>query len=249
MKLAKGANCSKEGSKYEKEVHKIVSKIQLYNGITGKYQHFNTQKVSELGGSSASNDLVCNYNGIKNVGIEIKKGNVPDWVQCSLKCHEGKWVPSSNGKIPHECRTLFQALLNDIVLFEGGVPPFMDHDMTHEEWLETKQNTHQWNDLYSPIPEDTIAKMYKAKGCNYIQIKDYGMYHLGSDVNVCGFDVPYFSVKQYIRIRTKVHSRKNKKGFASLSVTASCIPVTLKDLEPSLYSLDSNETLPPQFCV
>ena len=247
--FSRGSRCSREGSKYEKEVHRVVSKAKLFNSKSNKYQYFNTQRAKDLGGSSCNNDLLCNHDGVRNVGIEIKKGNVPDWMQCSIKFINGKWIPSSNGKIPMKCRKLFQRLLEDFSLFDGEVPPFMKYDMTHEEWLYEKQSTTQWNDLYIPIPSNTIANMYKAKGCQYMQIKGYGLYHLGSDANVCGFDIPYFSTKQYIRIRIKVHSRTNTRGFCSLSVTASCIPDGLKDLAISKFSLDSKEALPPQFTV
>jgi len=67
------------------------------------------------------------------------------------------------------------------------------------------------NDQYIDIPSDIISRLYKAKLCNYIQISNgYGLYHLGD--NVCNFDVPLFNIEQQIRIRTKIHTRKNKKG-------------------------------------
>jgi hypothetical protein len=96
--------------------------------------------------------------------------------------------------------------------------------------------------MYIDIPNDTISKLYKAKGCHYIQISDYGLYHLGEDI--CDFGVPEFIVDQQIRIRIKVHSRKNTKGFCHLSVTAACQPKQIKQLTRSKYSLDHVNTLP-----
>lgn len=78
---------------------------------------------------------------------------------------------------------------------------------------------------------------------DYIQISDgYGLYHYLNDI--CGFGVPLFQIKQQLRIRTKIHTKKNKKGFCSLSVTIACYPKKIKDLVPSIYSLDDKTKLP-----
>jgi hypothetical protein len=50
------------------------------------------------------------------------------------------------------------------------------------------------NDLFI---NDTIAKLYSNKGCSYIQISKYGLYHLEKDI--CKFNVPYFKCKQVLR--------------------------------------------------
>ena len=99
------------------------------------------------------------------------------------------------------------------------------------------------NTRYIDIPSNTIKKLYFAKGCKYIQISDgYGLYHLGKDI--CGFDVPLFETEQQLRIRTKIHETKNKKGFCKLSVTIACQPKNIKELTPSKYSLDNKDKLP-----
>ena len=62
--------------------------------------------------------------------------------------------------------------------------------------------------------------------------------------DVCNFNVPLFKVKQKLRVRIKIHQRKNKEGFCNMSVIASCLPCDISTLEPSLYSLDNIEKLP-----
>jgi hypothetical protein len=85
--------------------------------------------------------------------------------------------------------------------------------------------------------------LYKAKGCSYVQISDgYGLYHLGNDV--CNFDVPLFNIEQRLRIRTKIHTRKDKKGFCKLSITIACQPKDIKTIPQSKYSLDDKDKLP-----
>jgi hypothetical protein len=225
-----------EGKKYELQIHNVLK----HTSILGK--PFHIQRETDLGGCSSKNDITCQYNDNK-IGIEAKKCGTPDWMQCTIKYHlvQKKWY-LDKGKIPDMCKNIFNTLLSDITIFHNHKPPFIEKQMTHEEWLEVKSKSSVFNDMYIDIPNDTISKLYKAKGCHYIQISDYGLYHLGEDI--CDFGVPEFIVDQQIRIRVKVHSRKNTKGFCDLSVTASCQPKQIKQLTRSKYSLDHVNTLP-----
>ena len=85
-------------------------------------------------------------------------------------------------------------------------------------------------------------KLYGEKNCSYIQISEKGLYHLGNDI--CDFKVPAFICEQRLRIRTKIHKKKNKKGFCKLSVTIACQPINIKNLINSKYSLDNPMKLP-----
>jgi hypothetical protein len=236
----KGSQCSVSGNNYEKKIHNICKNCDI------NHKPFNTQKEDELAGSSSKNDIECNFINEKDIGIEIKKSNTPDWMQCSIKYNNktNKWTATNKGKIPINCRELFNNLINNINLYDGEIPPFMKKSITHEEWCNIKKETNKWNDKYITIPSDSISKLYQEKKCNYIQISDgYGLYHLGKDI--CGFGVPLFNIEQQIRIRTKIHTKKNKKGFCCLSVTVACQPKDIKKLTPSKYSLDNKDKLPP----
>lgn len=234
----RGTNCSKSGSEYEKRIHDIVTNTT----INGK--RFNTQKQCQLGGSSSRIDMMCNYKKDNNIGIEIKKSTTPDWCQCSITFDiERKiWKASNKGTLLEQSRNIFNEILQEYELFGGDTPPFMTEQMTYTEWTEIKANTNKWDDEYLDIPNDTISKLYKQKGCQYIQISDYGLYHFGNDI--CGFGVPEFNIEQEMRIRMKIHKRTTKNGFCILSVTASCKPKKIRKLNKSQYSLDSIDTLP-----
>ena len=239
LKKHKGSQCSKSGNDYEKQIYRVVNKCSL-NG-----KPFNTQKEDELAGSSSKNDIVCNFIDEKDIGIEGKIYTTPDWMQCSIQFDTTKnsWIPSKKSKNPPECSVIFTELINSLDLYNGDIPPFIEKSITHEEWIKIKKETNKWDDKYINIPDDTITRLYKAKGCNYIQISDgYGLYHLGIDV--CEFGVPLFNIEQRLRIRTKIHKTKNKNGFCSLSVTASCCPKNIKNLIPSKYSFDNKSMLP-----
>jgi hypothetical protein len=239
LKKVKGSQCSVEGNKYEKKIYNIIKNCKINNKL------FNTQKEDDLAGSSSKIDIECNFNTEKDIGIEVKKFNTPDWMQCSIKYDKKNksWIATNKGKNSIECRQMFNKLINDINLYNGEIPPFMKKSITHEEWIKIKLETDKWNDKYIDIPPDYISKLYKAKGCNYIQISDgYGLYHLGNDI--CNFDVPLFNVEQQLRIRTKIHTRKNKKGFCNLSVTISCQPKDITKINKSKYTLDDDNKLP-----
>jgi hypothetical protein len=236
--IKKGSKCSKEGKKYEKIIYDIVKNCELNN------EKFNTQNENKLGGSSSYNDIECNLFGINNIPIEIKKMNTPDWMQCSLKYNEelSIWNGSCKNKIPEKSKILFEELIKNINLFNNKIPPFMLRDITHDEWIKIKKETIDYNDAYINCPNDTIKKLYREKGCYYIQISKKGLYHLGCDI--CEFNVPEFICEQQLRIRTKIHTRKNSKGFCKLSVTVACQPKNIKNLTQSNYSLDTIEKLP-----
>ena len=233
----RGRNCAIAGQKYELKVWNVVNKLK-FNGID-----FNTQTEDEIAGFSNKNDIECNLTIDKKIGIELKKSGTPDWMQCSIKYNiENKvWYIPEKGKIPSECKKIFSELIKEITLFEGGVPPFINNKITHEEWVKIKSSTKQWNDIYLDIPHTTIRDLYKIKGCYYIQLSDFGLFHLGEDV--CNFNVPEFIIDQQIRIRTKIHSR-SKGGFCHLSVMAACQPKDLSKISKSKFSLDCESKLP-----
>jgi hypothetical protein len=239
LKKLKGSQCSVEGNNYEKKIHNVIKHCNINNKL------FNTQKDDELAGSSSKNDIECNFITEKDIAIEVKKYNTPDWMQCSIKYNNKnkRWEATKKGKNPDECRKLFNKSINETTLYNGEIPPFMEKSITHEEWVKLKTETKKWDDIYIDIPSDYISKLYRAKGCNYIQISNgYGLYHLGNDI--CDFDVPIFNIEQQIRIRTKIHTRKNKKGFCNLSVTVACRPKDITKLNPSKYTLDDESRLP-----
>lgn len=53
-----------------------------------------------------------------------------------------------------------------------------------------------------------------------------------------------FKIEQELRVRIKVHNKKTKKGYCSLSITAALKPKDIKQLNKSKYSLDSKDNLP-----
>lgn len=232
--------CSRAGSIYESIVWNICKQLRFRD----TKKRFNTQAKDELAGSSSKNDIQCDFNGDKNIGIEIKKGGTPDWMQLSIgyDTKEGRWKGKGRNKIPDASKLIIEELIANANLFNGKIPPFFIKPITHPAWVKLKKETDDFNDCYIDCPSDTIRRLYLNKGCQYIQVSGKGLYHLGDDV--CGFGVPIFECPQRLRVRTKVHSKRNSKGFTSLSVTVACQPKKIKELDESPFSLDNEEKLP-----
>ena len=234
-----GAGCSVSGKNYEIKIAKTCKTVRSpYMEL-----EFNTQELNTLGGCGADIDIKLNWRSEGDIGVEAKRPT-PDWMQMKLdKNKEGVWVGVGAGKIPPVSKTVFETIIGAANLFGGKTPTFLDHPVTHAEWTAIKKETPEFKDTYISCGDNTISQLYKAKGCQYIQVDGKGLYHTGEDT--CEFGVPYFECPQRIRIRLKVHTRSNKKGNMSLSVMAAAQPVKLKDLTASKYSLDTAAKLPP----
>jgi len=234
-----GAGCSVSGKNYEIKIAKTCKTVR------SPYMEmpFNTQPLETLGGCGADIDIKLNWRTESDIGVEAKRPT-PDWMQMKLdKNKEGVWVGVGAGKIPPVSKTVFETIIGAANLFGGKTPTFLEHPVTHSEWTAIKKETPEFKDTYISCGDNTISQLYKAKGCQYIQVDGKGLYHTGEDT--CDFGVPYFECPQRIRIRLKVHTRSNKKGHMCLSVMAAAQPVKLKDLIASKFSLDAAAKLPP----
>ena len=131
----------------------------------------------EIGGCSYKNDIECIMNSIK-IPIEIKKNKTPDWMQLSLKYDNlnNKWIGSNNNKIPNNSKKIFEDIIQDTVLFNGKIPPFINNKITHEEWIKIKKETTDYNDIYILVVQMIQLKIYiiiKDVIIYKYQIKDY----------------------------------------------------------------------------
>jgi len=230
--------CSISGKQYEIQIWNILK----HCSIRGSPFHTNT--LQQLGGSTSNIDIQCNFLSNNDIGIEIKKCRTPDWMQCSIYFDEKKnrWFSSKSRNKHPTISDLFNQLLENKTIFDNATPFFLKEKITYPEWHHIKQSTDKWNDHHFDIPDSTIRNLYREKGCHYIQISEYGLYHLDEDI--CGFLTPVFQIEQQIRVRVKVHSRENKKGFCRLSIMASCLPKNINSLTKSDFSLDCREKLP-----
>ena len=235
---SRGAKCSRKGKEYEIDVASVCKQLRspLLN------IPLNTQHVSELGGcSSYRQDLILNFRELRDVGVEVKRPT-PDWIQMSIRpLNHTEWCPTVRVHLPQDVQDMFLYTMRNIPF---PAPPFFTRSITHQEWNEVK---HMYKDMYYSVANDTIAKAYRAKRCQYIQLKGYGLYHTGEDV--CGFGVPLFCCEQRVRVRCKRHGKKDvfNKHIPS-SVMISFRP-KLSTLLHSPFSLDSVSNAPPMLRI
>ena len=84
------------------------------------------------------------------------------------------------------------------------------------------------------VPKNTIATLYANNYIDYIQIRDYGLYHTGR--NVANFDIPLFECDQEIRF---IPYYENKNIHLLMSIK----PKNIKNIKKAQYSLDISDTL------
>jgi hypothetical protein len=225
-------NCSKNGKAYEYKIWENCIKLKTkYN------EKFCKIEKNQLGGCSNRHDIVCYYNK-KPINIEIKKHNSPDWSQMTLYPLKGKWRIKQNWRISRSSRLLFEKIINEKKIY-NKIPKFYLKNITYEEWKKLKFKN--FNDIYYDCPSNFISKLYKNKGCHYIQITNFGLYHLGQDI--CHFNVPFFECNTRLRIRVKIHNRRYR-GRMRASVVVSARPRFMGQMKKSDYSLDNIEKIP-----
>lgn len=229
-----GSKCLENGCKYEEQVKEVCILCNFCNNDT------------KLGGSTINPDLVCKDKNNENIFIEIKsKLKSSDWGQMIIyPDKDNNWKSKGNNKISDNSKILIEELLKGVKIFNGKIPKFLLQKITHKEWKDIKQSTNDFNDCYFECTDNYIADYYKNKGCAYIQVKDYGLYHTGLDI--CDFNVLYLDLPCRLRIRTKIHHAMMKDGYMNASVTASLHPIYNKDFMKSDYSLDNINKIPLQ---
>lgn len=230
IKSCNGRKAARSGEEYELKVFNVCKMLMFNNN------KFCT--INKVGGFSDGHDLICMNNATK-IPIEVKKSKTPDWMQMSLMYINNCWQSKGSNKIPDIAVSIFNDILKGKTIFNNNIPKFVNEKITHKEWTKIKYP--DFKDQYIPCKPDTIAKLYKSKGCYYIQVSGYGLYHTGEDP--CNFNVPYFECNQQIRIRTKIHA-KNKNGYLRASIMAACQPINISKLPKSNYTLDSLDKLP-----
>ena len=104
----------------------------------------------------------------------------------------------------------------------------MQKPLTNEEFNSTTILT------TIDVNKETISNLYANNHIDYIQIRDYGLYHTGR--NVANFDVPLFECEQEIRF---IPYYENKNIHLLMSIK----PKNINNIKKSQYSLDISDTL------
>jgi len=179
--------------------------------------HYKGQQL-QVGASAGGGhgvDVPTVINGI-TVGFEVGTRGKFEGGGCTLRAIDGQLV------IP-DSKPLLRDLMGDYKPWDGVVPPL----------------TQICPDDRKPVPRDSVANYYRAKGAHYISLEGRGVYHTGEDVLNLG--VPLFAAEG-IFLRTRV-TKHMKKGKPTDYTTALVFPPSYLPTSP--YSF--NGPLPPGF--
>ena len=247
QKKKSGNRSSRNGKEYEIEIHRVLQNVMIVftkmNRI--KIIPFHTQHEKELGGSSSKTDIVCQLDDIHRIGIEVKNNIHCEFIQLDIHpIGNNKWTgPLRTTKNSHPETVIQRYLLelenNKMTLFDGDLPPLKKSRQEFDTWQKKFLEKHKTKDYtWECQTENFIQLNYREKGNHYIQIRDYGLFHLGEDV--CHFGCPEFKPKKtFIRIRCK---RRGGSQSAPSSITMSAF--IKKPFEKSKFSLDHCKRLP-----
>jgi hypothetical protein len=213
--ITRGGNSLRAGRLYEAIINNLLKNKRI-NNVKLVVNEFTA-------GAGKGKDIVFKCGDLE-LSIEVKNGGAFEGGGKTLKHNGHSWV------INDEC------FLKDIVGAAnpyGGIIPECFATKSLSTWNKEKS---RFGDVYISKHNTIISEYYRAKGCNYIQIKGKGLYHTGSDPLNLG--VPFFSVSTMLRIRVTKHK---KKGVPT-DVTAALV-FKRKDLVKSTYCLETK--LPP----
>lgn len=245
----RGSVPKQKGDAYEKAVWTALQDVLFHHPT--RHEHVGCNSQRQPAGSSANKDIVLNYvdnDGTRcTTGIEVKTNyNGVDWVQSKMRFVDGTWVASTGCKCPYAGERYAEVL--NANADKVTLAPLAKTKLTpdeHAEWkAHKKAHPLACKDVWLPLDDDLFAaQAYQSKGCDYVQIKGYGLYHTGEDV--CGFGVPPLRLPVKLRFRVKSHGKNKRKTHYSLSNTAAARAVSAPDTR-SPYSLDNVAHFPPQ---
>lgn len=164
-----------------------------------------TENKENLAGCRSGPDIELFGKSGERIGVELKAGrNNPSWTQAVIIQKNGEWVVSPRSRLSQSNKMLMLEVLKKIEI--KGV-----------------------NECHVVKDNELISKLYRSRGCYYIQC-EAGLFRT-SESDPCGFEVPKFEPKcTKVRIRLKSHGKSRR------SVTMSVFPLGVKKNRVSLES-------------
>lgn len=222
MLVSRGKNSFRNGKTYQTFIYNQLNKLQI-DGIF--------YSVTEVKGANSGPDILLTTDQYPQaIGIEVKRKN-------AFEGGSQKMIWNTEKKqLMFHPNTFHDRILNSTCIYDGFNLPYYEGKKTLEDYLPVKSIFSK--EIYLDVHEDTVSTYYQKSGVYYIQIEKKGLYHTGMDI--LNLNVPFFSCKQRLRIRTSKHK---KKGIPTDVVGD--INYDKKTLISSPYDLETN--IPPKF--
>ena len=214
-----------KGDIYEDKIHKILIKKNFIN------------KESSRAGASDRADIEVIYNN-KNIRIEVKADENADYGQKSIKWSKEKgWTWAKSDKV-----TKFY---EEIKIIENYInKKFIPRKFTKERLKITQADkSYDQKNFEKPkieIPLETLFNYYKIKNVYYIQLENYGFYHLSEDK--LNLNTKMFDGKMVLRLRAKtIHSKDKKGNLTPWNYNFYGVLKMLKKPTPSNFDLEEKD--------
>ena len=231
MSISRGKNCFRNGKTYQTFIYNQLTHLRI-DGIV--------HTVKEVEGAKAGPDIVLITDIYpQTIGIEVKRKNAFEGGSQKMK-----WDPEEK-RLMFDVNTLHEQILGSQSIYDGINLPYYEGKKTYEDYLPAEPIFRK--EIYIDISENTVSTYYQRSGVYYIQVEKKGLYHTGIDI--LNLNVPFFSCKQRLRIRTSKHRIKalDEKNKRIPTDVVGDINYDKKTLTLSPYSIDGN--LPPSFSI
>ena len=262
MKLQhKHCKSTQSGYAYEDTLHSYLNSV-FYNHDSSKCIPFLVDSVHAQGGSSSNPDIafqyIDKYGNIQKSNIEIKtRFDGTDWGQFQMVYQDEMYCPKHTLNQDTQTFCIAQKYANILNTHKQSISlQLPSSNLTLEQWHNYKNKCQEkangepgghdpTQDVYIPVHSNDILEYYGSKNNSYVQVKDYGLYHLGEDV--CDFGVPQLALTDVeLRFRIKNHgARKDKTQIFSLTAA---LRIKKKPAKSNV-SLDDVQYFPEQLIM
>ena len=176
-----------KGDKYEKDIFDICNNRKIL------------KPGSVRGQASSKSDLIFVHNN-ENYNLEVKADRNADFGQKYIKWDNSNgWTWSTPDAV-----TFFYDQLNIIELIDKNFIPrryIKDKDLITIEDKKFDQSKFEKANIECDIKG--LFKYYKSKNCYYLQLENYGFYHLHSDM--ANLETQQFDGSITLRLRCKTN--------------------------------------------
>ena len=169
--------------------------------------------TSNAGGGSGAD--ICLTHNNEPLNIECKSAGA-DWGQQSLKYSNNAWSWTNEDETTKyfDSINIIDQIDKDFIP-KNTAPP----NLTSRQWSKEKEkiigidekNHDQkgFDKAHIPLTLEPLTKFYNSKDCYYLQVSQYGLYHLGEDKYELG--TPEFDGTIDFRFRAKMHDNFSRK--------------------------------------
>ncbi len=182
-----------KGDKYEDRITNILINKKL---LPENYLRAGASDKTDV-------DFICNK---KNFNIEIKADENADYGQKYLKWNNKNgwsWVKNDSVTDMYNNMKIIEKYIDN-----SFIPKKFTIDQPNFELKDKKYDQNKFERPEIEIPLKTLFEYYEQKNCYYIQLQNFGFYHLKKDINSIGTQKFDGIIKLRLRAKTINSTKK-----------------------------------------